>query len=234
MMKLKLTALPHTIRGIYGAAKNELPERMRYLHPDAAASYLALEAGPHRLHVSDMWRSAEASMQARHEKRGVKPPGHSGHNYGLCIDVAVERVLEQEHWRKAQLDDFMKEHGWFCHRKDHERGDEWWHFSFFGKQSDKYLAASENTGSTAAGLEQKILDTYGSSFTLSGVDAQGALQTLKLYAGAIDGQLGPLTAQAVRAFQRTWELPTTGELDASTQRLLAFMTCSRELVPAAA
>ncbi|HKP59451.1 MAG TPA: hypothetical protein VJV78_22160 [Polyangiales bacterium] len=55
-MKLKLAPLPATVLGIYGPSKNELPERRRYLHPDAATSILKLEAGPHRLRVSDMWR----------------------------------------------------------------------------------------------------------------------------------------------------------------------------------
>ena len=97
-MKLKLTPLPATVLGIYGPSKDTLPERMRYLHPEAAASYLKLDAGPHRLRVSDMWRSAEASMRARNEKRGVQAPGRSGHNYGFCIDLDVDWMLKQHGW----------------------------------------------------------------------------------------------------------------------------------------
>lgn len=232
-MKLKLAPLPATVLGIYGPSKNELPERMRYLHPDAAASFLKLEAGPHRLRVSDMWRSAEASMRARTEKRGVQPPGRSGHNYGFCIDLDVDWMLKEYRWNKAQLDQFMSDAGWFCHRKDHERDSESWHFNFFGAQSSRYLAESEGKSSTAAGLELKIQDLYGESFRLSSTEAQTALAALKLYGGAIDGELGGLSGEALKAFKRTWELPGGGELDAETQRLLAFTTSGREIVQVA-
>lgn len=227
MLKLSLTALPASILGIYGPEKNQLPERMRYLHPAAAASYLAMEAGPHRPRVSDMWRSAEASLRARSEKRGVQPPGRSGHNFGFCLDLDVDWMLKQYRWSKEQLDGYMNEHGWYCHRKDHERESESWHFNFFGTESAKYLAAAQGSRTTAAGLEQKIQDVYGSSFKLSPVETQAALQALKLYGGAIDGEFGPLAREALMAFQRTWSLPSHGELDADTQRLLVFVTSER-------
>jgi hypothetical protein len=227
MLKLKLTALPASILGIYGSERNELPERMRYLHPDAAASYMAMEAGPQRLRVSDMWRSAEASLRARSEKRGVQPPGRSGHNFGFCIDLDVDWMLKQYRWSKQELDRYMNEHGWYCHRKDHERESESWHFNFFGAESAKYLAAAQGSRSTAAGLEQKIQDVYGSSFKLSASETQAALQGLKLYGGAIDGEIGPLAREALMAFQRSWSLPSHGDLDADTQRLLVFVTSER-------
>jgi hypothetical protein len=218
--------LPASILGIYGP-KNELPERMRYLHPDAAASYMRLEAGPRRLRVSDMWRSAEASLRARSEKRGVQPPGRSGHNFGFCIDLDVDWMLKQYRWSKQELDQYMNENGWYCHRKDHERESESWHFNFFGADSAKYLAAAQDSRSTAPGLEQKIQDVYGSSFKLSAVETQAALQSLKLYGGAIDGEIGPLAREALMAFQRSWSLPSHGDLDADTQRLLVFVTSER-------
>lgn len=233
MLTMKLTQLPASILGIYGPHSNILPERMRYLHPDAARSYLALEAGPRRLRVSDMWRSAESSLQARREKRGVQPPGRSGHNFGFCIDLDVDWMLSQYNLTKMQLDSYMSENGWHCHRKDHLRDSESWHFNFFGADSARYLAASSSFGSTSAGLEQKIQDVYGSAFVLSAVELQTALQALKLYGGAIDGAIGPLSVEAIKAFQRTWELAPTGTAGPDTQRLLAFVTATRAIVPVA-
>ena len=234
MLTLTLSTLPPSILGIYGPGKDILPERMRYLHPQAAASFLKLEAGPHRLRVSDVWRSAEASAQARGEKRGVQPPGRSGHNFGFCIDLDVNYMLAHYRWKKPELDAFMNENGWYCHRKDHEQDNECWHFNYFGAEAPKYLAASEGSRVTSAGLEQKIQDVYGQHFVLSPVDIQNALRTLKLYGGEVDGSLGPLSAEALKAFQRTWELPVTGKADEETQRLLAFLTCERRILPAQA
>jgi hypothetical protein len=231
MLTLKLTELPASIMGIYGPNQDLLPQRMRYLHPDAAASYLKMESGPRRLRVSDMWRSAEASMQARREKRGVQPPGRSGHNFGFSIDVDVDWLLSHYQINKAQLDSFMNENGWYCHRKDHLRDSESWHFNYFGADAAKYLAVSEPYSSTSSGLEAKIQDFYGQSFLLTARELQSALKTLRLYGGDIDGDLGPLSVEAIKAFQRTWELPVTGTAGPDTQRLLAFMTCERQLVP---
>jgi hypothetical protein len=202
MLNLKLAQLPSSILGIYGPKGDLLPERMRYLHPDAAASYLAIDAGPRRLRVSDMWRSAESSFQAMHEKRGVQPPGKSGHNFGFSIDLDIKWMMSTHGITKAQLDSFMNENGWHCHRKDHLLDSEAWHYNYFGADSETYLAVSAPFGSTSAGLEQKIKDVYGASFVFTAVDLQGAVEC-----GAVVGTAGP-----------------------DTQRLLAFVSCQRELV----
>jgi hypothetical protein len=233
MLTLNLSQLPASILGIYGPGTDMLPDRMRFLHPDAAASYLSLEAGPQRLRVSDMWRSAESSLQARREKRGVQPPGHSGHNFGFSIDLDVDWMLSRYRWSKEQLDLYMNQNGWFCYRRDHLRDAESWHFNFFGADSAKYMAVGAGSGSTAAALEQKIQDFYGAAFQLTPTQVQTALQALKLYTGAIDGAVGPLSAEAIRAFQRTWELPPSGTADPDTQRLMAFVTADRQVAPLA-
>jgi peptidoglycan hydrolase-like protein with peptidoglycan-binding domain len=231
MLTLKLTPLPPTILGIYGPQADQLPTRMRFLHPDAAASFMRIERGPRRLRVSDMWRSAESSAQARNQKRGVQPPGRSGHNFGFAMDLDVDWMLSQYQLSKPQLDSFMNENGWYCHRKDHLRDSESWHFNFFGGESDRYLTISGPFGSTSAGLEAKIQDVYGKSFLLGSRELQTALRTLRLYGGDIDGEIGPLSVEAIKAFQRTWELPVTGTAGPDTQRLLAFVTCERQIVP---
>lgn len=50
--------------------------------------------------------------------------------------------------------------------------------------------------------------------------AQYRLEALGYYFGRIDGKNGPVTRNAVAAFQRANGLPITGYLDASTQALL--------------
>jgi hypothetical protein len=49
---------------------------------------------------------------------------------------------------------------------------------------------------------------------------QQRLQALGLYQGAIDGVAGPGTRQAIQAFQRSQQMPATGDLDLETMRRL--------------
>lgn len=231
MLKLRLSQLPETIMGIYSPPKDILPTRMRFLAPDAAASYMSLEQTSHRLRVSDMCRSAESSLQASQEKRGVKPPGYSGHNFGLSVDLDVTWLLKHYGLSKQQLDDELAQAGWYCHRKDHEIDSECWHFNFFGAEPGRYLDAAKPFGSTAEGLELLIQERYGSMFTLTAVEIQTILKGMRLYSGDLDGDLGPLSRHAIKAFQRTWHQAETGLAGASTQRLLAFIGSEREIVP---
>jgi hypothetical protein len=217
--------------GIYGPKQDTLPSRMRFLAPEAAASYMQFERSAHRLRVSDMWRSAESSLQAGQEKRGVKPPGQSGHNFGFSMDIDVKWLLREYRIGKAELDAQMAQAGWYCHRKDHEIDIECWHYNHFGAYPGRYLDAAKPYGSTAAGLELLIQDRYGGMFTLTPVEIQTVLQSMRLYSGEIDGDLGPLTRQAIKSFQRAWHLPETGLAGSDTQRLLAFIGHTRELVP---
>src|SRR3990172_9368429 len=91
-MKLDLLALGvDEVHGIYGVKKDHLPDRMRFLHPAAAASFHQNLA--ETVTVSDMFRSAEASLQARRERRGAQRPGFSGHNFGFSIDIDVDRTM---------------------------------------------------------------------------------------------------------------------------------------------
>jgi hypothetical protein len=206
---------------------------MRYLAPEAAASYMRIEKSGYRLRVSDMLRSAESSLQAAQEKRGVMPPGRSGHNFGFSIDVDVQWLLKQYHWSKQQLDTELVQQGWYCHRKDHAIDSECWHYNYFGPDAPRYLAAAAPYSSTSAGLELMIQDRYGSAFMLTPQELQTALRDMKLYAGEIDGDLGPLSRQAIKALQRAWRLPETGLAGPDTQRLLAFISSQRTIVPLA-
>lgn len=230
MLTLRLSPLPSTVLGIYGPSQQILPERMRFLAPDAAESYRRMDQS-HRLRVSDMFRSADSSLQASHEKRGVMPPGRSGHNFGFSMDVDVTWVLQQYGWKKKQMDEELAQAGWYCHRKDHELNSESWHYNYFGSDAARYLGASAAYDSTASGLEMMIQDRYGAHFALAALEIQTILQQMRLYSGGLDGDLGPMSRQAVRAFQRAWSLPETGLAEPATQRLLAFIGCQREIVP---
>jgi len=231
MLTLRLSALPSTIVGIYGPGKDTLPSRMRFLAPDAAESYMRMDRSALRPRASDMLRSAESSLQAGHEKRGVMPPGRSGHNFGFSVDVDVTWMRKQYQWTKKDMDTELAKAGWYCHRKDHEIDSECWHYNYFGPDPGRYLDASSAYGSTASGLELMIQDRYGAGFVLTPSEIQTVLSQMKLYTGTIDGDLGPLSRQAIKAFQRAWRLPETGLAGQDTQRLLSFIGSQREDVP---
>lgn len=221
-MRLELVALPHArVRGIYGATKMSMPERMRYLHPSAAASYLA-DLADH-VRVSDMYRSAESSLLARKTRAGSQRPAYSGHNFGLSIDVDVTWTMRNLGLKtKAELDAWMAAADWHCFRKDGRRKIEEWHYNFgIGHQ----LRAGERTNQHS--LERRILELYGARFALTPRQVQQRLAELKLYGGAIDGDHGPLTKQAVKAFQRTWLLGVDGKAGPMTMRTMAYVTAVR-------
>lgn len=228
-MKLLLSGLAlDDVVGIYGPRKVTLPDRMRFLHPQAAWAYL--EHLTDYVVCSDMFRSPEASMQAVAEGRGALPPSYSGHNYGFSIDIAVDRVMKNLGLKKkVELDRWMVEKGWYCFWRDGRRGKEDWHYNFFTPaEAARFIERRET--STRAALERKIKAVYGGHFKLTAIAAQGALAKLRLYNGALDGVFGNLSKQALMAFQRTWRLRATAELDPNTMRLLAYCTADREYV----
>lgn len=227
---LNLRQLPAgEVRGVYviGGVRNRLPARALYLHPAAADSFL----GPvHEVTVvSDMFRSPESSLAAVRSGRGARPPGFSGHNYGLSIDIDVRATMRAlAVTSKADLDRWMERAGWYCHRRDHQmtplKG-ECHHFNFLGIGA----RISPKVRSTSGYLEAKIIALYGDALRLDAVEAQTTLRDLRMYGGDIDGIWGPLSREACRAFQRAWGLAASGKLDAATQRTLAYVGCQRRL-----
>lgn len=225
MLTLSLMKIAgEVVRGIYGPDKEELPKRMRFLHPDAAASFLRIAGS---VVVSDMFRSPESSLQAVREGRGAQPPAFSAHNYGLAIDLALEATMKR--WKltsKVELDQAMAQQGWFCHRRDHALGHEAWHFNFLGEDA----AIPDGLRVTSALIEARIVSLHGSSLAPRERECQEMLARLRLYAGEIDGEIGPLSREAIRAFQRAWGLRETEGLDARTRRTLAYVTAVRNLL----
>jgi hypothetical protein len=236
-MLIDLVELPNTVLGCYKdkvtGAYLPLPARMRFLHPDAAKSFLAIDAGPYRIRVSDMFRSPLESLRARAEKKGVQPPGYSAHNYGFAIDVDLDWTMKAHGWTKAGLNRFMESHGWYCHRADDLGGFEAWHFNYFGREAARYLPFA-GRGTRDKAVERKMQDYYGKFWLLSPEEVQGTLKSLKLYSGEIDGKIGPVSREAIMAFQRQMKLTPTGEASPQTKRMLAISASEKNLVVLAA
>jgi hypothetical protein len=224
MLRLRLRALDNEkVVGIY--TKGRLPERMRFLHPEAAASFVNFIPG---VTVSDMFRSPEASLAAVRAKRGAMPPGWSGHNYGLSIDLDVKATMKILLLTKRDLDEWMESHGWYCHRRDHKLAFESWHYNFLGPGT----VISPKVHSTSGYIEAKIQRLYGSMLVENMTDkklVQIQLKKLHLYNGEIDGSFGPLSKESLKAFQRTWGLQPNGVMSTKTGRTLAYVSCERVL-----
>jgi hypothetical protein len=231
LLQLQLVPVPSVV-GIYGASKDQFAKRLAFLHPDAAAAYTAA-AGPLKLRVSDMFRTAADSLKAMAEKKGVQPPGFSAHNYGLAIDIAVDAVLAATGYNKARLDQEMASFGWYCHRADSRRGFEDWHYNHLGnRDAAAPLLALCGTGSRAPAADARIVALYGDQLRLTPAEMQEALLSLKLYTGKVDGIIGPKSEAALTAFQKAWQLPATGKLDGKTERTLAYVSAT-QAAPAA-
>jgi len=239
MLIIPLVAIAATmVKGIYNCT---LPARMRWLAPDAAASFLQIGA---RLVLSDMYRSAESSLSAMQEKRGVQPPSRSRHGYGRAIDLDVGATLRAGGFgSKAELDAFMNANGWYCHRIDHTEGFECWHFNYL--PAGLQLAPGDT--STAAAGERELQGLFGADLLPGDAECQAMLADLRFYSGALDAAtdphwFGPLMSQAVRAFQRAWFIAGAdgvtrrdgstiepfgeqehGALGPTTRRVLAFV-----------
>lgn len=237
MLTLALVPVPPCL-GIYdvaGVAHKSMPARMRYLHPDAARAFAEISAWAV---VSDMYRSPESSLRAVREGRGAQPPGYSAHNFGLAIDIDIAAtakrlasvrqsdgtyadLLPAGAVDKAGLDRVMESHGWWCHRRDHVVASEAWHYNFLG------VGAKVAGALTSDEVEARIVALYGPGLSPGDRECQRLLGALKLYGGEADGDLGPLTREAARAFERAWGLNVDGVLDAKTRRTLAYVAAQR-------
>lgn len=229
-MELLLTELPETLRHY---TSKPVPRWMRVMHPEAAASLIQLEKDTGGLSYTDIWRSAEVSLRARKVKQGVQPPGFSGHNFGFSVDLDLDGTMKLRKWTYEQIVAVMENHGWYCHRRDGKTGkSEWWHFNYFGPHPEKYLKVIDpkRASTWAAGVEKRIVDTYGEALQLKPTAVQWELKKLKMYHGGIDGDLGPLSVEAIKAFQRAWGLKPDGVPGPKTQRTLAFITAEKKIV----
>jgi hypothetical protein len=236
MLYLELSPLPadriHGTELINGVPKR-LPLWSGFLHPLAARSYLDDLA--QWVVVVDMFRPAEASLIAIASGTGSRPPGYSGHNYGFSIDVKLDPTLTDLRISKAAFDRWMVERGWYCARRDAVRGTDDAHYDYLRAGAELNLAS---TADPIKDVEQLILRVYGDALFPNDEECQVALKKMKLFGGVVDGVLGPLTQEAIRIFQRAWNLVgddrvTPGALDARTRRTLAYVAHQRRLAPIA-
>jgi hypothetical protein len=227
-MKLKLVKLDtNSVKGSYtiNGVKGRMPERSLYLHPTVADSFLT-HIAPIAT-VSDIFRTPESSLAAVKSGRGAKPPGYSGHNFGLSIDIDVKKtMLNLGMKNKQELDTWMEDRFWYCHRRDHKMESENWHYNHLGIG----IEISTKVKTTAGYIEYKILELYEKDFKQNSFTIQEELARLKLYNGSIDGKLGPISKAAIGAFQRAWNLADSGIADDVTKRTLALVAAEKDLV----
>jgi len=228
-MKISLIELAPTLRGIYrdkmSGRDDFMPTRLRRLAPEVAEAFSRADQGG-ALVVSDMYRSPDGSLEAIRTRRGALRPSKSLHNYGLAIDVDVTQVMARLKLRdKAELDRYMAGFGFVCCRLDHKRDFEEWHYSYL-PGFDFARGGSLSTDEGEAEIQRRYKADWDA---LAGNVAaeQLALQELRLYSGAIDGDAGPRTARARDAFCRAWEL--AGPADPLYYRTLALVTADLEI-----
>jgi hypothetical protein len=230
MLQLAAYRLPDTVRGIYGPNKDKLGRRQLLLAPHAAQDYMrAFANSGENLVASDMWRSADASLAAVTSGRGAQPPGYSGHNFGVSVDLAVDETMHRMELPYSALLQFMGDHGWFCFRRDGARGPEDWHFNYLNGSSTAELPTLR-AGQWSRAAESAIQQRYRGMFSLDVLGVQSCLQKLRLYHGEIDGDLGPLTKQAVAAFARSWNCAADFAND-RFQRTLAYLAADTVEAP---
>jgi len=228
---ISLKKLNHNdIKGIYGGTGDQFAKRMAYLEPGARQGFLELQEACGGIILSDMYRSAISSLNRKYPprrlpRRGVARPAWSAHNFGLAVDVAVDRTLTKLNLNhKLKLDELMTSFGWYCHRLDAKRGREDWHYNYLASPSAfDYFSKGTKKRTTAGAIENKITFLYCQAWALSDKEAQHHLTFLMLYDGEIDGKIGPKSKAGIRAFQRQWKLKADGIADYKTKRLLWFV-----------
>lgn len=234
-MQIQLSALPNTLKGPDDSSyKGLVPKRARFMEPAAASALMQLiSASNNSLVFTDIYRSPEASLAARRSKRGVQPPGYSGHNFGFSFDLDIAETLRVMKIRYVELIELLRQYGFHCHRRDlASSADESWHQNYFGEEADGLLKLldPQQPRTWATPLEAKIVQVYGTSFTFDAKELQAQLSRLWLYRGEVDGKEGPLTREAVAAFQRAWGLADDGIAGPRTRRVLAVVASEVELV----
>lgn len=227
-MELRLVAAPHKkIRSHYRNGKPGFPARMAFLHPDVLPSFVEMqEACDWNIVLTDIWRASLVSLNRKYPdakpmRRTVQPPAWSAHGYGFAIDIDTAPTLKRMKCSKRELDEFMAAHGFHCHRRDHRRGSEDFHFNGLVLPGQDWMRYASKTRTSPA-VEQMIRATYGKYWRMTANQKQRCLKFLKLYPGEIDSVFGPWSKTAARSFQKAWRLRADGIIGPDTGRLLQF------------
>jgi hypothetical protein len=176
---------------IYG--DGTIPKRFRWLRQEC------LDSLPWRLTFSDIYRSPISSLAAVKAKRGALPPGYSNHNYGGAVDIDVDAAMRTYNMSKRDLDEYMAASGWHCHRSDHRRGSEDWHYNHLPDKPAGAYSSDE--------AEARLVALYGAAWATLKANVraeQTALKAAGMYEGLIDGDAGPMTRSGREVFKRTW------------------------------
>lgn len=213
------------IRGPEGPSyQGVLPKRMKFFHVSVAPGLrLILIDSNGNICISDGYRDPIASLLARETKAGVQRPGYSGHNFGLSIDLDVEQTLRRMSLTYDALLDWMATRGWYCHRRDRQRGMEDWHFNYFGPNHEAHNASA---------VQAWIIQNYGPFISGDEAWVQERLFATSFYHGEIDGKFGPLSRKALSAFEAAYDLPTDGVIDDMSCRTLAIVTAQKQITVA--
>ncbi len=241
---------PEMVRGGYPIGKhtpNGMPLRALFVHPEVWPDFIAVAD---RIVVTDLTRSAEASLSRMAEKPGlVQPPGYSDHGCGGAFDLDIKATIKHGGFHdRAELDQWCAENGWPMFwwypgsnaPPPNKPGSETWHHSY-----DETRGGVPDGRNTAAMAERRMLRWYPwldvRTWTNRPASAQYMLARLGHYHGAIDGKFGPLSTTALAMFQRALQVRSwcrkkgvtdfaEGKLDAATARVLAFCAAEREMV----
>ena len=205
---------------------NRMPPRALFMAPEAGAAFREIADV---VEVSDMYRTPESSLSAVKRGRGALPPGWSPHGFGEALDLKLKETMRnlgkklglKRSATKAELDAWMETKGFFCLRRDHTLGAEAWHYNFLGVG----FIVPAKAKSTFRLMEAKLLLVHGAQLAPDPKECQRLLAKLKMYGGAIDGDIGPISREAIAAFQRAWRVKQEqgGKLGIRTRRTLAFV-----------
>lgn len=218
-LSMKLVQI-NNVFGIYGKNKDEFPKRAAKMHMDAG--YKLMTNGLlNYIVVSDMLRSPESSLSAVKRGKGALPPGRSAHNFGLAIDIDIKRTMINAALKtKKDLDAFMADCDFICHRTDGKMESEAWHYNYIPSLLVTEFK-SRGIVRPSAMVEEYIRALYSSSWAeYDTAKFQIALRTMGYYSGEIDGDYGPLTRQGLNAFQRAWMKRESATIDDSDRRLM--------------
>ncbi len=217
MLSIILAQLPTSLAGPAGDGYHgRVPTRSLFAHPDAATSIARLERKG-GLVYTDIFRGAEGQLAAKRAKPTMtKAVGLSGHGYGFSFDIDVDATLKRRVWTYGELLDQLEVDGWHCHRRDRQRGNEDWHFNFFGAEASSLLikASSKHAGTWDEPLEAFIQQVYGSQLEPSDAECKALLEKLKY---------------DVKRFQSDWLLDADGVLGPRTRRTIAYVTAELDV-----
>lgn len=174
-------------------------------------------------YMTDAYRDYATQVRLKAEKgRYAATPGTSNHGWAMAADLSYSAANGAARWMWKHEAECL-EHGWYPPAWTHDgRGiEEPWHWEY-DHTKDKHRGEPANTEEDD--MPKPLTEgASGGPVTI----LQWRLQEVGVTVEA-DGQYGPKTAAAVRAFQESGGYPATGEYDWLTaDRLLEVVTIER-------